>query len=263
MDFDPAPQLRHVYQGVLDIFKACLGLLRELARKNEVVQQALFDRLDFLMKIPCCEQEIGLALCEVFRYNESLCLQVSPHTIRALMAMLARNSIHAPSIIQVFLTLVTVTDKEQPIKRNQILVIKALTEYRKEVLEPAFLDDEDNREFLHLRFDLLSSGSDEKGNPWPMPAYGQHIGKEKGGTLWTQEELDYNIWLVDLLASCGRGGGRYVESVLQATFSVEQLLQLFNEENTALIHKRPYIRFLVYVHILSSTPGISQLVSNK
>lgn len=148
-------------------------------------------------------------------------------------------------------------DPDTSIERNQVLVIKALTEHRREVLEPAFLDDEDNEEFLYLRFDLLSSGSDEHGNPWPMPAYGQHIGKEKGGALWTQEQVDYNVWLVDLLASCARGGNRYVISVLQATISVTQLLQLLNEENTALIHKRPYIRFLLYVHLASSVGGRS------
>jgi hypothetical protein len=147
-----------------------------------------------------------------------------------------------------------VQDKDQdvPLERNQILVIKALTEHRRAVLEPAYLDDEENEEFLLLRFDLVSSGSDENGNPWPMPAYGQHISKEKGGSLWTQEQLDYNIWLVDLLASCGRGCNHYVISVLRSTISIHQLLDLLNEQNTALIHKRPYIRFLLYAHMATS-----------
>jgi hypothetical protein len=98
-----------------------------------------------------------------------------------------------------------------------------------------------------------------------MPAYGQHISKEKGGSLWTQAELDYNIWLVDLFASCARGSNRYVESVLQATFSVQQLLQLLNEENTALIHKRPYIRYLLYVHLISPnlSPAAKNIVNEK
>jgi hypothetical protein len=48
---------------------------QELAKKNPPVQEQVYNKLAILMAIPCCEQQLGRLLSEVFVTNKSLSLQ--------------------------------------------------------------------------------------------------------------------------------------------------------------------------------------------
>ena len=53
------------YRGLELILKKCLGLLKVLARGNDVVQMRIFERLNILLKIKVVESDVAVALKEV------------------------------------------------------------------------------------------------------------------------------------------------------------------------------------------------------
>jgi len=257
MEYNATMPLR--YAGELKIFKACFNFFSCFALGNGTVQNLLFESFDTLYAKANIgnEEEFGKMLVSIFVGNLTLCKHVTESHVVRILDLLSKVNIKAPSLITALKSFVVINDGMtlQPILRKQMLVVKSISERRKLILDPAFLDDEENLEFKDLRFDLVSSGSDCNGNPWPLPAYGQYLGPNNGGYLWTEEQLRYNISLVDLLANCAVGAKKYVESVLQSTISLSQLIMLLNENNTALIHKSPYISFLnnVYLNCSKST----------
>jgi inositol 1,4,5-triphosphate receptor type 1 len=63
------------------------------------------------------------------------------------------------------------------------------------------------------------------------------------------DELDYLISLVDLLATCAEGENRFIESICQTIFSVDELLTILNNPNIDNNLKRPYLRFFLWVYL--------------
>ena len=54
------------------VLKKSLGLLKALARGNDVVQMRMFERLDTLLKIKVVESDMAIALKEVQHYRKSV-----------------------------------------------------------------------------------------------------------------------------------------------------------------------------------------------
>lgn len=62
-------------------------------------------------------------------------------------------------------------------------------------------------------------------------------------------ELDYLIALVDLLATCAEGENRFIESICQTIFSVDELMTILSEPKMDSNLKRPYLRFFLWVYL--------------
>ncbi len=56
--------------------------------------------------------------------------------------------------------------------------------------------------------------------------------------------MAFHLELIDLLASCAEGENRYIESMCQTIFSLDELLQILVSETIPHIRKTPYIRFV-------------------
>lgn len=124
-------------------------------------------------------------------------------------------------------------------------------------MESAFIDDAADPEINRQRLELMESGSDDQGNELPMP---------RPGVFFTQKQLDYHINLVDMLASCAEGENLFIESLCQTIFSIDELLQVFNDDKISVLHKRPYLRFFLwaYLNVEGSAidSGMAEIIHN-
>ena len=137
--------------------------------------------------------------------------------IRCICKLLSQHLTNAPNLFRLLMAIVKIEEEDLPLQRNQNLVVKFLMECRDVILPPAFVDDESNTAINRQRLNLMESGSDDNGKPLPMP---------RAGCAWTQGQLAFHIGLVDLFASCAEGENRFIESVCQTVFKIDELLEV-------------------------------------
>lgn len=210
------------YDGLREIFGLCFKVFGLLARQNPVVQERLFDRLDFLIDVEGAEKAKARALCSVFKDNESNCIQIKESQIARVVELLAEFKL--PEYLQLLAAIIRVDKFNLTLKRNQNAIVKYMMQNRDETI--IGVDDDKNEE----RLALLRSDSEK-------PSL----------------ELRYHLELVDLLATCAEGENRFIESMCQTIFSPTELLEVFNDPKIAVLHKAPYLRFLLWVYL--STAG--------
>jgi hypothetical protein len=80
--------IQEQYRGTKTIVVKSFGLLRALARGNDIVQRRIYDRMDSLLKVRVVEAEACMALKEV-RLGESL---------RRMRAIFLRSGFHRQSV---------------------------------------------------------------------------------------------------------------------------------------------------------------------
>ncbi|CAH1800283.1 unnamed protein product [Owenia fusiformis] len=220
------------YAGLKNIFKKTFKLMKMLSRGNCVVQHRLFNRLDKLLGVKGAESEMAECLTEVFTGNKSTCLKILAHQVQKIMSIAAANVKSSPEFLDLLNAIVKVEELNLPLKRNQGYVMKYFMQYRSEV---AYMIDQGTTE----RMRILTGGN--------------------------SKDLSALISLVDLLATCAEdipstgktngasytksGENRFIESICQTIFSVDELLDVINHKDISNNLKRPYLRFLLWVYL--------------
>eukprot|EP00050_Salpingoeca_kvevrii_P002520 m.196116 g.196116 ORF g.196116 m.196116 type:complete len:2530 (-) comp10628_c0_seq6:379-7968(-) len=213
------------------VLSAVFSLLQALSIKHDSVQQLLFQNLDSLLDCQSSESgwqnEMARAVAEIFTHNHKLCLQVKPHHVQRLAALLSEHTLAMPDILRALQAVSKVEELNIPLKRNQNFIVKYLMEYRSKVIAIALIDDASDPDINRQRMELLRQGP-----------------KGKNAAL-----LKYHVNLVSLLASCAEGENRYIESMCQTIFSVSELIEVLSDRNIDPSTKRGYINFFVWAYL--------------
>nr|XP_006825393.1 PREDICTED: inositol 1,4,5-trisphosphate receptor type 1-like [Saccoglossus kowalevskii] len=210
-------RLMEQYSGLQAIFKKCFAFLQVMARGNEIVQKRLYDRLDVLLDVKGAEAEMAKALTEVFTGNKTTCLKIRMHQVQKVMHLVSQHLNEVPEFLELLNAIVKVEELNLPIKRNQSYVMKFFMQYRPEV---AYIIDQTPEEREKV---LLSDES----NP----------------------DLIYMSALVDVLATCAEGENRFIESICQTIFSLDELLSILSNPNISNKIKKPFARFTLWVYL--------------
>eukprot|EP00054_Salpingoeca_dolichothecata_P021398 m.136903 g.136903 ORF g.136903 m.136903 type:complete len:2486 (+) comp23973_c0_seq1:94-7551(+) len=206
--------------GLVDIFRQAFKFLRVFTMHFNVVQRRLFERLDFILNIGVAEEEMALAVAEVFTGNKDLCLGIKESQIHTVLKLLAKNNQannKTPSLLYTLQAIVKVEEINLPLKRNQNFVMKYLSQYRSRVL-------------------LLMDNAALQGP--------------------NSVDVDYHTQIVDLLATLAEGENRFIESVCQTIFSIEDVLQVLTHRSIPLPRKIPYLRFLLWVYLNTASGSV-------
>eukprot|EP00117_Sycon_ciliatum_P048000 scpid3078/ scgid34229/ Inositol 1,4,5-trisphosphate receptor type 1; IP3 receptor isoform 1; Type 1 inositol 1,4,5-trisphosphate receptor len=207
------------YAGLRAIFQKCFCFLQVMARANAPVQERIFERMDKLLEVPGCPQELGICMAEVFTGNQSLCLAIKPAQVKHIVELVATHREEGSELLEALNAIVKVEELDLPLKRNQAAVVTYINQNRSRVawiLEPGKKRD---------RMDLL------------------HDGQESNAMLV------YLVKLVDVLATCAEGENRFIESMCQNIFSLEEIIEVINDEVIPIWCKRPYLRFFVWCYL--------------
>jgi hypothetical protein len=126
-----------------------------------------------------------------------------------------------------------------PLKRNQSLIVQMVMTYRKQIVDVALIDELCDPELIKKRSELLRSPEVSE-LLLQLDSFSMTC-----NTLLVQESklLKYHIALVELLASCAEGENRYIESMCQTIFGLDELMQVLGDTKIPHIRKTPYIRY--------------------
>ncbi|KAI8488683.1 hypothetical protein Bbelb_337120, partial [Branchiostoma belcheri] len=209
--------LQEQYSRQQVIFKKCFKLLRVLARGNEIVQLRLFERLDDLLKVRGAEVEMAKAITEIFTGNKLACLKVQQHHVEQVWKLVEEHGEMCCEFLDLLNAIVKVEELDLPLKRNQSFVMKFFMQYRSEVAG------------------VIDRSAEERMTVFTAT---QNIG-----------DLRYMMGMVNVLATCAEGENRFIESICQTIFSVDELFQILNNEQIDNNLKRPFLRFLLWVYL--------------
>ncbi len=56
--------------------------------------------------------------------------------------------------------------------------------------------------------------------------------------------FEYHVELITLLAVCAEGENRYIESMCQTFYSIEELISILEDRTIAPIHKGPFLEYV-------------------
>ncbi|XP_035825085.1 inositol 1,4,5-trisphosphate receptor type 3 isoform X3 [Aplysia californica] len=223
------------YKGMETVFQKTLNLLRLLIRENHIVQEQIFNSLDRLLDVSIVRADLAMALKEVFRDNQSICLKVQPRQIQRIVMLSAECQHTAPEFLVLLKSLVKVESLDLTIKRNQALVMKYIMQTFK---KSAYVLDQPR-----AQRDKILLNQTERGH------------------------LNYFINLVDLLATCAEGENKFIESLCQTILPAEDILCVLTNQNIDNNLKRPFIKFLLWVYMKASNSllesGASDLQHDK
>ncbi|OAF64651.1 hypothetical protein A3Q56_07636 [Intoshia linei] len=161
---------------------------------------------------------------DVFTGNKDACMKVGSEQVHTIMSIISTLTINCPELLTVLNACVKVEELDLPLKRNQSLVIKYFMEFRQTI---AKLIDVDNDKRI-----AILKGKDE-------------------------QEKNYLIEMVDLLATCAEGENRFIESICQTIFSVDDLLNILVDTDIKNYKKLSFMRFLQWVYLNTADKVIS------
>ncbi|KAL9648721.1 hypothetical protein ABK040_003659 [Willaertia magna] len=221
------------------IIEKCFKCLKHFAKNNFENQKLLFPYLNTFIQLigintqinkikseedDKIEELVVKCCCEIVKNNKALCSVIEERLIELFIDKMADNK--KPYMID-FLNIILVRNLENnnPIKRNQIIVVKYLIKRKKDVLI-LFKDEESQRE-LNLRI------KNE-----------EHL-KEPNGIL------NYHIKLLHLLSAIADAKNKETEMRVQSLFSLQELLEKLLSPFTNSILRNPLTNIVneVYVNI--------------
>ncbi|XP_075250138.1 inositol 1,4,5-trisphosphate-gated calcium channel ITPR2-like isoform X3 [Convolutriloba macropyga] len=200
-------------EGLQQVRQKSFLALKALAHDNPVIQNRLYDRMFELLNVQGADKELAMALVEIFTNNKNNCLKCPKQFIRKVMVALSTRK--EPAFLVLLQAIVKVEEINLPIKGNQNSVMKFFMEHR-EVIAP-MLDGSRN---LHT---LIKQT--------------------------TAEEQEYLVHLVDLFSTCAEGENRFIESLCQTVFQVDELLDLLTDASMSPSVKKAFLRFLLWVYL--------------
>ncbi|GFN95264.1 inositol 1,4,5-trisphosphate receptor type 1 [Plakobranchus ocellatus] len=208
------------YGGMTSVFRKTLYLLKLLARENDAVQMHIFERLDILLDVRVVENDLAVALREVFYGNQTTCLKINPRQIQKIVNRAADLQEKGPEFLDLLSMIVKVAGTDLTLKRNQAYVMKYIMQNFKKV---AFVLD---------------------------------LPKEEREAILTEPDqmarLRYYISLLDLLAACAEGENLFIESLCQTILPMEELLSVLNNPAIENALKKPFLRCLHHVYMKST-----------
>ncbi|OAF68196.1 hypothetical protein A3Q56_04063, partial [Intoshia linei] len=222
-------QLLGKFHATRILFEKCFELLKALAMKNHVVQNILFEKLEFILNIKGAEKLMAETLIEIFTGNKNACMKVRSEQIYIIMSIISTLTINCPELLKVLNACVKVEELDLPLKRNQSLVIKYFMAFRQKI---AKLIDVDNDQ----RVNILKGDN--------------------------KQEKMYLVELIDLLATCAEGENKFIESICQTIFTVDDILNILLDPDIKNYIKMPFIRFLQWVYLNTADDVISLTLEN-
>jgi len=222
-----------------EVLRAVFRCMRCLADQFTEVQKAMFGRLDLLLTVQTehdgWQNDLALAVTEIFTDNQKMCLAMKPAQIERMVEMLVTLNVDVPDLLVALRAVVMVDELNVPLKRNQDLIMKSLMQHREEVITSGYIDGREYSAMDERRVDLL-----------------RYDGKDEGN----RRLLMYHIKLVSLLSACAEGENRYIESVCQSLLSIDDILAVLLDDDVKLSAKTAYARFFLWVYInTGATPA--------
>ena len=112
---------------------------------------------------------------------------------------------------------------------------------------------------------ILLTGKDEKDARIELMKHATKARKagKPDLTQITQTELDramYHQFQVRTIATCAEGENKFIESMCQNIFSLGDLFDVLGHPEIAMDFKRPYLRFLLWVYLATSSVRLSSLL---
>eukprot|EP00055_Hartaetosiga_balthica_P014270 m.77659 g.77659 ORF g.77659 m.77659 type:complete len:2539 (+) comp8548_c0_seq6:41-7657(+) len=217
------------------VLNSVFNLLRALAVDNSPVQHEIYDNFDLMLvqtKTNGWQNAMAFALAEAFTGNHKLCLAVTESELKQLMTLLEQETINSPMLLILLEAILKAENLDLPLRRNQTMVVKFLLESRSIIIDPAYIDDEGSSVINEKRINLLHSSH-------PVGSDGYKL-------------REYHINLVSLLASCAEGENKYIESMCQTIFSVDELIEVLADPFIEIHAKGVYIQFFLWVYLNTS-----------
>jgi len=214
-------------EGLIEIHRLCLAFLKCYCKRDKSIQRMIFDQLDELLEIEGAEGELGECVAELFSGNEELALKVKEEQIRKLVVILGR--VHIFQILKALNAIARVGF--YPIKRNQNLIIKHLMLHRKETV--LYVDKDDKSRAYRL--DLMRQATVKLTNKGDCDP-----------DIFIRAM--YHQFLIRTIATCAEGENKYIESMCQNIFTINDLFEVLEDPLIYKDFKRPYLRFLIWVY---------------
>ncbi|XP_077862152.1 inositol 1,4,5-trisphosphate-gated calcium channel ITPR1-like [Saccoglossus kowalevskii] len=218
-------------KSLQEIIKKAFLCLQRMARGNEIVQKSMFDRLDILLDVKGAEAEMAKAFTEVFTGNKTACFKIKIQQVGKIMHLVSQYRNETPEFLELLSALVKVEELNLPIKRNQIYVMKFFMQYRSDVASIIDTTQEEREKVLR---------ADER-----------------------SPDLIFMSALVDLLATCAEGENRFIESICQTIFSLDELLSILSNPNISNKIKKPFARFTLWVYMNTAGDGAEKLMHER
>jgi hypothetical protein len=118
------------------------------------------------------------------------------------------------------------------------MIIQLLMTYHKELFEPAFISTTASSELQEQRNKLLRSRESVK-TPDDSKTSAQHHLSSFGAA---QDQVQYHLALMSLLATCSEGENKYIESMCQSLLDVHDLIHVLNDETIPINRKSSYLK---------------------
>eukprot|EP00053_Salpingoeca_punica_P017480 m.168492 g.168492 ORF g.168492 m.168492 type:complete len:2590 (+) comp17217_c0_seq4:243-8012(+) len=219
-----------------EVLRACFHFLSALAFKNPAVQDELFGHLDTFFAARGLEDgwqdTMAILFAHIFENNQHNCMAIKSTQVQAMVQILAKHNVAVPCMLKALRTLTKIGDV--PLRRNQSLIIKYIMSHREHVTAPALLHDTGRQDIVAQRQVLLRSNSSDE----EMAA-----------------RLAYHLNLMSLFASCAEGENKFIESMCQTLFTLDEMLDILSDKQFRSIDKTAYLHFFMWVYI--TTEGSS------
>lgn len=221
------------------VVAAVFQLLYALGKENKKIQRSMFGKLDLFLRVSCeddgWQNSMAATIAEIFNSNEWTCLRLSADQVDRMFQFLVKNRIRASNMLDALRGTVKLEDMGIPLKRNQLLIIKYLMQFRQQLVAVALIDDKSSAEINRQRIDLLRHG------------------KQRNSAQRNLRE--YHLKLVSLLAACAEGENRFIESMCQTIFTVQELLETIADRAVPAEDKGPYLSFFLWAYLRTDPSG--------
>lgn len=207
--------------------------------ENAYVQEEFFDRLELILDIETTstgwEDDMALAVAEIFADNEKLSLELKPKQVQQLMELLKRFHDSSPELLVTIRTLVKCEELDVPLPRNQNLVMKFLMRSFDELVGRALIDVTSDAHINSERMALL---------------------RYKGTDPAVLTKQLYHVNLVGLLAHCAEGYNRFIESTCMTLFQVDEVILVLQDKGIPVRFKTEYLLFLYFVYLETAVGSV-------
>eukprot|EP01080_Neovahlkampfia_damariscottae_P000959 gene959-9866_t len=204
------------------ILKFAFSLIKDFVLGNPTNQKVMAKYLDKLVSKIGQGLNVSPTLVEICRNNIAIVSSVDEKIIQRYIQLIAEKQLLSRYLD--FLKILLVADGT-PIKRNQNLILKELSEKQKDILL-LFNDDEG----MEQRNELIKKK--------------EHLKNPDG-------KLNYHIKLLELLRDICKGKVHSTEVKIQYLFSIEEIIQQIQDPYTYLELKNALMEFMDEVYLLT------------
>ncbi|RDD45113.1 Inositol 1,4,5-trisphosphate receptor type 3 [Trichoplax sp. H2] len=225
---DASDYTEEVRKFLPNLIRQGYNLLRKLARKNRIIQEQLFERIDILLASESIFLEKIYALIETFAGNRATCCKIRKQHVEKIMVLLIKNP-HKPLLIDLLSSFIKVDLLNPPILRNQAIISTTVLDHQSEVLD--ILSAENKLKRRHF----IQMGADHYG-------------------------LLYLLNMINLLSQCAEGNNHCLESICQELLPIDEIFDVLLEINIPIYIKIPYLKYLTSVYMYAGKGETEKLM---